>query len=115
MLQRLNSSLDEERLSGDGLWSRARLEEMDSAFTGAVLRAFELGLESRGAAGATVSFRNGKAAAIEGAIELLGICFAVRRGRCRPQRSLLLSVSGVRISIKRLLGRVLWSGLSSVG
>src|SRR5215470_8864712 len=35
---------------------------------GAVLRAFELGLESRGAA-ATVSFRNGKAAAIEGAIE----------------------------------------------
>jgi len=51
MLQRLNSSLDEERLSGDGLWSRARLEEMDSAFTGAVLRAFELGLESRGAAG----------------------------------------------------------------
>jgi len=69
MLQRLNSSLDEELLSGDGLWPRDRLEQMDASFVAAVERAFELGLESRTAAAATVSFRNGKAAAIEGAIE----------------------------------------------
>jgi hypothetical protein len=42
---------------------------MDPSYTTAVERAFELGLESRAAAAATVVFRNGKAAALEGAIE----------------------------------------------
>jgi|307.fasta_scaffold384625_2 hypothetical protein len=69
MLQRLNSSLDEEFLSGDGLWLRDRLEQMDASFVAAVERAFELKLESRASAAATVSFRNGKAAALEGALE----------------------------------------------
>jgi hypothetical protein len=66
MLQRLQS-LDEELLPGDGVWPRDRLLAMDASYVAAVERAFELGLESRAAAGATVSFRNGKAAAIEGA------------------------------------------------
>ena len=69
MLQRLNSSLDEEFLSGDGLWLRDRLEQMDASFVAAVERAFELKLESRASAAATVSFRSGKAAALEGALE----------------------------------------------
>ena len=69
VLQRLNFSLDEELLYGDGLWPRDRLLAMDASYTTAVERAFELDLESRAAAAATVSFRNGKAAAIEGAIE----------------------------------------------
>jgi hypothetical protein len=68
MLQRLNFSLDEELLCGEGLWSRDRLLAMDASYTAAVERAFELGLESRAAAAATVSFRNGKAAAVESAI-----------------------------------------------
>jgi hypothetical protein len=69
MLQRLNFSLDEELLCGDGVWPRDRLLTMDASYTAAVERAFELGLESRAAAAATVSFRNGKAAALEGALE----------------------------------------------
>jgi hypothetical protein len=60
MLQRLNFSLDEELLCGDGVWPRDRLLTMDASYTAAVERAFELGLESRAAAAATVSFRNGK-------------------------------------------------------
>jgi hypothetical protein len=69
MLQRLNFSLDEELLCGDGVWPRDRLLTMDASYTAAVERAFELGLESRAAAAATVSFRNGKAAALESALE----------------------------------------------
>jgi|SRR5262245_13234654 len=69
MLQRLNSLFDEELLSGDGLWPRDRLEEMNRRFVAAIELAFAKGLESRAAAAATVGFRNGKAAAIEGAIE----------------------------------------------
>ena len=67
MLQRLFDSLDEL----DGTWSRAQLEAMDASFTAAVEAAFELGLESRAAASATVrvGHRNGREAAIEGAIE----------------------------------------------
>src|SRR5262249_5885969 len=65
-LQRLNFSPDEELLCGDGVWPRDRLLTMDASYTAAVERAFELGLESRAAAAATVSFRNGKAAALEG-------------------------------------------------
>src|SRR5262245_36098092 len=80
MLQRLNSSLDEELLSGDGLWPRDRLEQMDASFVAAVERAFELGLESRAAAAATVSFRNGTAAAIEGAIEAAWDLLCSRKG-----------------------------------
>jgi len=61
-------SLDSvDEVCGD--WTRDRLEEMNKNFVAAVERAFELGLESRAAAAATVVFRNGKAAAIEGAIE----------------------------------------------
>src|SRR5262249_47211647 len=60
MLQRLNSSLDEELSCGDGLWSREELVEMDARFVAAVERAFELKLESRVAAAATVRVgRNG--------------------------------------------------------
>ena len=59
MLQRLLSYDDE--LYGDGLWSREQLEEMDNRFTAAVERAFELGLESRAAAGATYDVKmNGR-------------------------------------------------------
>jgi hypothetical protein len=80
MLQRLNFSLGEVPIDGDGIWTRARLEEMDAAFTGAVLRAFELKLESRSAAAATVSFRNGKTAAIESAIEAAWDLLCSREG-----------------------------------
>jgi|SRR5262245_50461527 len=59
--------LDLDGQCGD--WTRDRLEEMNKNFVAAGERAFELGLESRIAAVATVSFRNGKAAAVEGAIE----------------------------------------------
>src|SRR5262249_41904340 len=57
MLQRLASflDLDEELPSGDGLWSREELEEMNRRFVAAVERAFELKLESRVAAAATYS------------------------------------------------------------
>jgi len=67
MLQRL-ISLDDE-LYGDGTWSRDQLEAMDAAYTTAVERAFELGLESRTAAAATYAV-NGKQRADEIAIEL---------------------------------------------
>src|SRR5215831_5747690 len=80
MLQRLNSSLDEELLSGDGLWSRDQLEQMNASFVAAVERAFELGLESRAAAAATMAFRNGKAAVIESAIEAAWDLISSRRG-----------------------------------
>jgi hypothetical protein len=69
MLERLNSSLDEELDVGDGLWSSAQFEAMDATFVAAVELAFRLGGESRGAAGAIGSSRNGREAAIEGAIE----------------------------------------------
>jgi|SRR5262249_22982707 len=53
-----------------GLWSREQLLEMDSRFVAAVEAAFAKGLESRAAAAATVRIgRNGKAAAVESAIE----------------------------------------------
>jgi len=69
MLQRtFFSDLDEL----DGIWSRERLIEMNDAFVSAVERAFELGLESRAAASATVrigAVRNGDARRIEAAIE----------------------------------------------
>jgi hypothetical protein len=48
------TSLDEELLPGDGLWNRERLRKMNEDFVAVVERAFELGLESRAAAGATV-------------------------------------------------------------
>ena len=54
MLQRLNFPFDEELYAGDGLWSRDQLEAMNDRFVAAVERAFELGLESRAAAAATV-------------------------------------------------------------
>src|SRR5262249_12029576 len=86
----------------DGTWSREQLLEMDGRFTAAVERAFGLGLESRAAASATVriGFRNGKDAAVEGAIEAGG------RERCRNKgdisflKSYSSCASGVRISIK---------------
>jgi hypothetical protein len=61
MLQRLNSSFDEELLCGDGLWPRARLEEMNSSFVAAVA-----GDESLAAARATYA-ANGKRRLAEGA------------------------------------------------
>jgi hypothetical protein len=61
--------LDEALSCGDGLWPRDRLLAMDASYTAAVERAFELGLESRAAARATISFRNGKVAVLEGALE----------------------------------------------
>src|SRR5262245_32662826 len=71
----------EEDLSvSDGLWSRAQLERMNAQYVAAVERAFELGLESRAAAAATVSFRNGTAAAIEGAIEAAWDLLCSRKG-----------------------------------
>jgi hypothetical protein len=51
------------------------------AATAAVQRAFELDLESRAAATATVSFRNGKAAAIEGAIEAAWDLLCSKKGQ----------------------------------
>src|SRR5262249_16161409 len=53
MLQRFNSSLDEELLGGDGFWTRDRLEEMDARFVAAMELAFAKGMESRAAAAAT--------------------------------------------------------------
>jgi len=47
---RLNSlahALYEPNDELDGMWTRERLEEMNAAFTAALERAFELGLESR--------------------------------------------------------------------
>src|SRR5262249_935898 len=58
--------LDLDGQCGD--WTRDRLEEMNKNFVAAGERAFELGLESRIAAVATVSFRNGKAAAGGGGV-----------------------------------------------
>jgi len=53
-----------------GDWTRERLLEMNDRFTAAVERAFELGLESRAAARATVRVgRNGREAVVEAAIE----------------------------------------------
>src|SRR5215475_7141235 len=53
MLQRLNSSLDEELLCGDGFWTRDQLEEMERRFVAAIELAFAKGGESRAAAAAT--------------------------------------------------------------
>jgi len=53
MLQRINSSLDEELLCGDGFWTRDQLEEMDRRFVAATELAFAKGGESRAAAAAT--------------------------------------------------------------
>ena len=64
MLQRL--------ASGDevcGAWTRSQLLEMDDRFVAAVMAAFQAGDESLAAARATVSFRNGKAAVLESALE----------------------------------------------
>ena len=58
MLQRLNFALDEEPLYGDGVWLRDWLLAMDASYTADVERAFELGLESRAAAGATVVLKS---------------------------------------------------------
>jgi hypothetical protein len=55
MLQRLNSSLDEEV---DGVWPRARLEEMNNSFVAAVEAAFQAGNESLAAARATVQVKS---------------------------------------------------------
>ena len=72
-------SLDSvDEICGD--WTRDRLEEMNKNFVAAVERAFELGLESRAAAAATVVFRNGKAAAIEGAIGAAWDLLCSRKG-----------------------------------
>jgi len=69
MLQRFNSSLDEELLGGDGFWTRDRLEEMDARFVAAMELAFAKGMESRAAAAATYAM-NGKRRADEITIEL---------------------------------------------
>src|SRR5262249_33415761 len=60
MFQRLDSfvDLDEELLPSDGVYSRDQFERMNQEFTTAVLRAFELGLESRAAAAATVRVKS---------------------------------------------------------
>jgi|SRR5215813_9827533 len=50
--------LDEELLGSDGFWPRDRLLAMDTSYTAAVERAFELRLESRVAAGATVLLKS---------------------------------------------------------
>src|SRR5262245_30055527 len=67
MLQRLNSSLDEEL---DGIWSRERLIEMDVRYVATVEAAFEAGLESRAAAVATVNVNGRQRLTEEGTIEL---------------------------------------------
>jgi hypothetical protein len=71
MLQHLDSflDLDEELLSGDGLWSREQLEEMNCRFVAAMELAFAKGLESRAAAAATYAV-NGKQRADEITVEL---------------------------------------------
>jgi hypothetical protein len=53
MLQRLNFSLDEELLPGDG-WNREQLIQQNDRFVAAVEAAFAAGFESRTAAAATV-------------------------------------------------------------
>jgi hypothetical protein len=75
------TDLDEVLLNGDGLWSRDQLLVMDAAYVGAVERAFELGLESRAVARATVRFWNGKAAALEGAIEAAWDLLCSKKGQ----------------------------------
>jgi len=70
-------------IAGDevcGDYPRAQLLEMNDRFVYAVEAAFAAGLESRVAAAATVNFRNGKAAAIEGAIEGAFALLVSRRG-----------------------------------
>jgi len=109
MLQRLNSSLDEELLSGDGLWPRDRLEQMDAAFTGAVLRAFAAGLESPSAAAATVSFRKGSQRLEEAAIESAWHWFADAKFQATAvevlefvrARSLSVTAERVRVEFRR--------------
>jgi len=59
--------LDLDGQCGD--WTREELVAMNDRFVAAIEAAFAAGTESRTAARATVSFRNGKAAAIESALE----------------------------------------------
>lgn len=111
MLQRLNSSLDEELLSGDGLWPRDQLEQMDASFVAAVERAFALGLESRVAAAATVVFRNGSQRLEEAAIEGAWRWFADAKFEATAvevlkfvrARSLSVTAERVRVEFKRRL------------
>ena len=120
MLQRLNFPFDEELYAGDGLWSRDQLEQMNQEFTAAVERAFKLGLESRAAAAATVrvgALRNGKEAAIEGAIEAAwrylrsnmdegrDVSFVEVLGFAR-ERCLGVTAEQVRVGVKRRLMEV---------
>jgi hypothetical protein len=70
MLQRLDfHGLDELSLPGDGTWTRNQLEQMNASFVAAVEKAFELGLESRAAARATVYVNGSRRLAEEAAIE----------------------------------------------
>src|SRR5262249_29182078 len=63
------------------LWPRARLVAMDAAFTGAVEAAFSSGHESSVAASATVRVgRDGRAAAIEAAIQAAWDLLCSKRG-----------------------------------
>jgi hypothetical protein len=90
MLQRLNSLFDEELLGGDGLWPRDRLEQMNTAFIVAVEHAFELGLESRAAASATVRIgRNGRAAAVESVIEAVWDRLCSKKGQMAASEVLM--------------------------
>jgi len=115
MLQRLNFSLDEELLCGDGVWPRDRLLAMDASYTAAVERAFELGLESRAAAAATVSFRNGKAAALEGALEGAWNSLISKRGRWRLRKSWRMCALDALESKFFVSDSVFNSGFVSVG
>src|SRR5262249_5447247 len=53
-----------------GDWTRDELEQMNASFVEAVERAFELGLESRAAAAATVNVNGKQRLTEEGTIEL---------------------------------------------
>jgi hypothetical protein len=99
-------------LDGEGTWTRDQLEEMDRRFVTAVTRAFELGLESRAAAAATVSFRNGsqrlaEKAAIESAwrwfVDAKFQATAVEVLKFVRARSLSVTAERVRVEFRRRL------------
>jgi hypothetical protein len=73
--------LDEELSCDDGFWPREQLERMNDRFVAAVERAFELKLESRVAAAATVRIgRNGTAVVTERAIKAAWDLLCGRKG-----------------------------------
>src|SRR5262249_30271525 len=77
MLQRLALSDLDELEKQCGLWSRVELERMNQDFVAACERAFELRLESRVAASATIRL-NGDARRIEMAVERAWVWFCRR-------------------------------------